>query len=103
MVGFVPLSLRSWSAAVACAASLSFHAGSSDAIRLGLRLTFQRNGDSEWQVQPLCFMKWPLALRSGFDFVVMEDSSFVCVADFAAFYPYLLSGFCPSHMPSSVV
>ena len=65
MFGFVPLFLRSWSAADACAASFSFHAGSSDDIMLGLRLTFQRKGDSGWQVQPLFFMKWPLALRRG--------------------------------------
>jgi hypothetical protein len=57
MVGFVPLSLRSWSAADACAASLSFHAGSFSDIRLGFLFTFHRNGESGWQVQPLCLMK----------------------------------------------
>ena len=56
-MGFVPLSLRSWSAADACAASLSFHAGSFSDIRLGFLFTFHRNGESGWQVQPLCLMK----------------------------------------------
>tara|TARA_R110000868_G_scaffold96010_6_gene264128 strand:- start:2911 stop:3126 length:216 start_codon:yes stop_codon:yes gene_type:complete len=56
----VPLALRVANALDACSASFSFQAGSSDAIRLGLRLMRHKNGESGWHVHLRCdFIVFP--------------------------------------------